>query len=343
MSQLQPRQEVILRAIVLEYVGGAEPVASELITSKYELGVKSATIRNEMADMSEMGYLEQPHTSAGRVPSDRGYRYFVDYLMKPLEPVSDAKSRVSDAASQGEALQGLLRETTRALSRATHLLSAATTIRDGAITVRSPLVSAIGPHQALLVLPLSNGDVKNRGIECPPGLTLEEIGAANEALREHVTGKTLRQIQRAKPPAGGRSPAHDKFLGIVWASLRSIARELTRGHLISEGEEFLFGQPEFQRELPLLSDLIDKLKESDILFDALAAPGENATTVTIGRENRHSDLQRLSVIRQSFYVGQNEVGTIAIVGPTRMPYEAGIPLVNFTAKALSEALTRHFG
>ncbi len=343
MDPLAPRQEVILRAIVLEYVGGAEPVASEFITSKYELGVKSATIRNEMAELSELGYLEQPHTSAGRVPSDQGYRYFVDYLLKPLEPGPEAKNRVQDVAGQGEALQGLLRDTTRALSRATHLLSAATTIRDGAITLRNPLVSAMGPHQALLVMPLSNGDVKNRAIECPPGLTLEEIGAANEALRDHASGKTLRQVQRMKPPVGARTPALEKFLSGVWTSLRAMAREQTRGHLISEGEEFLFGQPEFQRELPLLSELIESIKESDALFDALTVPGETATTVTIGKEHRHRGMQRLSVIRQTFYVGQNEAGTIAIVGPTRMPYEAGIPLVNFTAKALSEALTLHFG
>ena len=342
MTDLAPRQQVILRAIVLEYVSGAEPVASELLTSKYDLGVKSATVRNEMAEMSEMGFLEQPHTSAGRVPSDMGYRFFVDHLIKPIEPESATKGTVKKASEEGDALQSLLRETTRALSRSTHLLSAATTIRDGTITVRSALVSAMGPQKALLVLPLSNGDVLNRALECPPGLTLDEIGLANEALQKEIAGKTLRQLQRSKPPAG-RSSSLDKFLNGIWTNMRSLAKELTRGHLISEGEEFLFGQPEFQRELPLLSDLLQTIKDSDILFDALTSPGEPATTVTIGRENKHEDLRRLSVIRQTFYVGHNEAGTIAIIGPTRMPYEAGIPLVNFTAKALSEALTRHFG
>src|SRR5690349_8648351 len=173
MSELAPRQQVILRAIVLEYVSGAEPIASELLTSKYDLGVKSATVRNEMAELSEQGYLEQPHTSAGRVPSDQGYRYFVDNLIRPRDPEADAKGRVKGATEEGEVLRSLLSETTKALSRATHLLSAATTIRDGAVTVRSALVSAMGPQTALLVLPLSNGDVQNRMLECPPGLTLE--------------------------------------------------------------------------------------------------------------------------------------------------------------------------
>lgn len=344
MSELEPRQRVLLRAIVLEYVSTAEPVSSELLTSKYELGVKSATVRNEMAEMSERGFLEQPHTSAGRVPSDRGYRFFVDHLLDVQEPLPDAKGQVRRVSEDGEALQNLLRDMTRALSRATHLLSAATTVRDGGIVVRSAFVSAMGPQQALLVVPLSNGDIQNRALECPPGLTLQEIGMANEALREHAAGKTLRQLQRSKPPAAGAATEPlSKFLATLWASLRAISRDLTRGNLVSEGEEFLFGQPEFQRELPVLTDLLETLKESDILFDALTSPGETATTVTIGKENRHEDLHRLSVIRQTFYVGKNEAGTIAIVGPTRMPYEAGIPLVNFTAKALSEALTKHFG
>lgn len=343
MSELDPRKQVILRAIVLEYVSTADPVASELLTSKYDLGVKSATVRNEMAEMSNLGFLEQPHTSAGRVPSDKGYRYFVDYLIRPRDPSPEAKGQVKKVADDGEALQSLLRDVTRALSRSTMLLSAATTVRDGAITVRNAFVTAMGSQQALFVVPLSNGDVQNRALEIPEGLTLDEVGQANGALRENVAGKSLRSLQRSKPPVSAGGEAYAKFLNTLWSCLRSMCRELTRGQLISEGEEFLFGQPEFQRELPLLTDLLDSLKESDVLFDALTMPGEGATTVTIGRENRHADLHRLSVIRQTFYVGANEAGTIAIVGPTRMPYEAGIPLVNFTAKALSEALTKHFG
>src|SRR5262249_29961124 len=158
-------------------------------------------------------------------------------------------------------------------------------------------VSAMGPQTALLVLPLSNGDVQNRVVDCPAGLTLAEIGQANAALKEHVSGKTLRHLQRSKPPAFSNSATLDKFIANIWSNLLTVARELTRGHLISEGEEFLFGQPEFQRDLSVLGDLLEKIKESDVLFDALTAPGEKATTVTIGRENRHQDMRRLSVIR----------------------------------------------
>src|SRR5437588_11331692 len=133
MSELEPRKQSILRAVVFEYVTTAEPVGSELLTQKYNLGVKSATIRNELADLAEQGYLEQPHTSAGRIPSDQGYRYFVDNLIVPRDPESSSKQRVRDAAEDGEALLTMLRETTRALSRLTHLLNAATLVRDASV------------------------------------------------------------------------------------------------------------------------------------------------------------------------------------------------------------------
>src|SRR3954447_6189397 len=121
MSELDPRKQTILRAIIVEYVDAAEPVGSEMLVQKYALGVKSATVRNKMAEMSELGYLEQPHTSAGRIPSDLGYRYYVDRLLQIPELAESAKSRVRGAAEDGEALQSLLRDTTRALSRLTHL------------------------------------------------------------------------------------------------------------------------------------------------------------------------------------------------------------------------------
>src|SRR6185312_6059439 len=126
MSQLDARKQTILQAIIIEYVTGAEPVGSEALVQKYELGVKSATVRNEMAEMSDLGYLEQHHTSAGRIPSDLGYRYYVDHLILLRDVDEQSKSKVKNGAEEGDALQSMLRDTVRALSRVTHLLGVAT-------------------------------------------------------------------------------------------------------------------------------------------------------------------------------------------------------------------------
>jgi heat-inducible transcriptional repressor len=156
-----------------------------------------------------------------------------------------------------------------------------------------------------------------------------------------VAGKSLKTIGKLKPQVGGRS-AFDSFISVIWSQIRTISRDLTRGILITEGEEFMFAQPEFQRDASILSDLLTHLADSDVLYESLA-PGDSSQTVTIGREHRHEKMHRLSVVRHSFFVGDKEAGVIALVGPTRMRYETSIPVVHFTARALSEALTRFFG
>jgi heat-inducible transcriptional repressor len=342
MSELHARKQSILHAIIVEYIQAVEPVASEQLVQKYNLGVKSATVRNEMAELSDLGYLEQPHTSAGRIPSDLGYRYYVDRLI--FQDVWDEVSmqKVRTASEQGEALQKVLRDTARALSRLTHLFSVATTLRDQDVTVRNALLSALGPSQALLVLILSNGHVENKMIDCPAGLTLEDVGRLNDQLRLATTGKTLRSLLRLKPMGMGGSVVADKLAGTIFSAIRSLSRELTRGVIITEGEEFIFAQPEFHGDIALLNGFLNHLADSDVLYESVAT-GDQVDTVTIGRENRLEQMRRFSVVRHSYYVGDKEAGVIALIGPTRMRYEKSIPIVNFTAKALSQSLTKFFG
>src|SRR5471030_137185 len=247
MPELDSRKQTILQAIIIEYVTNADPIGSEALVQKYHLGVKSATVRNEMAEMADLGFLEQPHTSAGRIPSDLGYRYYVDHLIMTRDLDEVAKSRVKDATDDGDALHILLRDTVRALSKVTHLLGVATTVRDSQVTVRNAVVSALGPAQALLVLVLSNGQVENRMIEVPVGLTLEDVGRANELLTTSLAGKDLKQLTRSKTPASAGTAAVDKLVVTLWANIRGIARDVTRGVLITEGEEYMYAQPEFQR------------------------------------------------------------------------------------------------
>lgn len=342
MSELDPRKQTILRAVVFEYVTTADPVGSELLTQKYDLGVKSATVRNELADLSELGFLEQPHTSAGRIPSDLGYRYFVDKLIVRREPTPEAKQKVRQSADEGDALLNMLRETTRALSRITHLFTAATLVRDANVTVRNAVISALGPNQALLVLVLSNAHVENRMLDIPAGVTLQDIGQANELLTSACVGKTLRWFNRNKAPAVPQNAALEKFLSVVWSALRSVAKDISKSTITTEGEEFLFGQPEFQRDVAALADMLEHFKDSEILVDALNAPSDQPQHVVIGRENKFQQLHQLSVVRQTFHVGENEAGVIALIGPTRMQYEMSIPLVNYTAKVLTDSLTKFF-
>lgn len=341
MDPLDARKQTILRAVIFEYIRGAEPIGSEMLAAKYQLGVKGATIRNELSDLSELGYLEQPHTSAGRIPSDRGYRYYVDKMIVIGDPTGETKNKVKGATEEGDALQDLLTETTRVLSRLTHQLTAATVVRNQNITIRSIVASALGPKQAIVVVVLSNGHVENRMVEVPAELTLPELGAVNEWMAKALVGLTLRGAAKVK--ASLPDERGSKLLAVVNQALKSISREVNRVSVTTQGEEFLFGQPEFNRDTQALAEMLDSLKESELLADAIQTPSDQPQIVTIGREHKYPQLQKLSLIRQSFFVGENEAGVIAIIGPTRMAYETSIPLVNFTAKALSDSLTKFLG
>lgn len=342
MPDLDARKQSILHAVIVEYVRGAEPVGSELLVQRYQLGVKSATVRNELAEMSDLGFLEQPHTSAGRIPSDMGYRYYVDRLIVPKGPEQETRQQVKDVTEEGDALHATLRDTARVLSRLTHLLTVAATVRNQDVSIRNAVVSALGPKQALLVLVLSNGHIENRMLECPAGLTLDDVGYANEILSTQVAGKKLRTMMRSKAPTGG-SQATEKLVLSIWTAIRAVTKELTRGILVTEGEEFMLAQPEFQRDTGMLKLLLETLSDSDLLHEAIQRPKEGVEAVTIGRENKLEAMRQVSVVRNSFFVGETEAGIIALVGPTRMRYERSIPLVHYTARALSDALTKFLG
>jgi heat-inducible transcriptional repressor len=340
VENLDTRKQLLLKAIVIEYVRFAEPISSDALVQKYDLGVKSATVRNELAEMVDMGLLEQPHTSAGRIPSDSGYRFYVDHLI--IERAIEETQKLIDKKEidESEVLQDMLRDTLKVLSRATQQLSVATMTKDTNLKVVTALISAIGPTQALLVVALNNGHVENRLIECPKNLTLEDIGAVNDSLRTKIVGNTLGNLSKAKPSLMIANPAVEKLLASIFSHLRTISKNLTRGKVLTEGEEFLFAKPEFHHDSLGLSELFRQLVESDVLYESVMP---HTDVVTIGKENKSEQMQRFSVVRRNYSIGPNEIGVVGLVGPTRMDYEVGIPLVNFTANALSRSLTKFFG
>lgn len=340
-TDLSARKAQILRAVIIEYVRGAEPIASDLIAQKYELGVRSATVRAEMADITDLGFLEQPHTSAGRIPSDSGYRYYVDHLLSPQAATDDEKSRLRTVQDEEETLKELLVETTKVLSRMTSLCAAAATIKDSSVPLKHGILTVLGPGKGLLVLVMGNGHVENRLVEIPPSATIEQIGQVNEVIAATLVGLQLGAISRHRFASSGNQGV-DAILGVVGEIVRSVAKELTKGHFITEGEEYILAQPEFIRDHSLLESVVRSLEDQEALRSAIvgAPPIEEGTT--IGREHGKEELRPLAISRRIFFVGGNEAGALAIIGPTRMNYDRGLSLLDHTAKAVSQTLTRLF-
>ncbi len=343
MSQppLSDRKRNIVRAVVLEYVSGAEPVSSELIASKYQLGVRSATVRNEMAEMTEIGLLDQPYTSAGRIPSDLGYRFYVDHLLNIDSPVADDRRTLRRASRDEETLRDLVHETTKALSRMTKLMAAAVTVRDSSVRIRNAVVTALGPDRALFIAVLENGHTENRILDCPPGLTLSQIGMVNDRLTTLYGSQSLGSTKTIKIPSIG-NPAGDQLLTAAGQAMRNVARDLTRGNLIVEGEEYVLSQPEFQREPDALRQIVESVSNEDALREEVSATQPSGQTITIGTENQREPHYPLTFLRQSFRVGEQEAGILAIIGPTRMQYGRNMGLLDYTATSISQVLTKLF-
>ncbi len=339
METLSERQEKILHAVIVEYVDTGEPVPSALIVERYPLGVGPATVRKELSELAERGYVEQPHISAGRIPSDVGYRYYVERLARP-QAVPKARAHIRHLAETESDVDELFSATCRFLASLTHALSLAATINQPETSVKHISLSALGPKKLLLTVVLSTSVVENRLIDASD-FTLEDVATVTALLKQHAETQKLRHLARRPVPALPYArPSVQALFAKVWKTLRSLARTLTAGKILSEGTSYLIAQPEFQKDIHALAEVLSALEDAEIARGAIEQPAERTPAVSIGRENEPTPLKRLAIIAGKVTVKGEEAGIIAIVGPTRLKYEFAIPLVQETSQALSDVLTQ---
>lgn len=336
--ELGERKCRILGAVVHDYIATAEPVGSESLAQKYNLGVKPATIRNEMAAMSELGYLRQPHTSAGRVPSDLGYRYYVDRLM----PAPRLGSRESERARHGfdnceTEVEELIQQTCRILSSLTRYTSMATPPKTDAVSVKHVMVSIVSPSKLLVVTLLNTGHVDHRFVEYDGSLSPTDVPAmtnlANERLQGAESDTALAQGPFPRELAHLR-PVYDKIAQKVRQALTAAEDD----HIYMDGTGNILRQPEFHQS-ERIAVLLNALEKRKLLYQVLskALLGPDVTVI-IGSENQLSDMRECSFVTARYTVGDRVVGSIGVIGPTRMDYRRAVGAVRFMASNLSEML-----
>lgn len=341
--ELGARKWAILRAVVQDYVETAEPVGSEALVHRYRLDVRPATVRNEMAEMSDLGYLKQPHTSAGRIPSDSGYRYFVDHSEMPAAPEPDARARLRELGRSGDDLVALLAESCRLLARMSRYIALAGTASGDSVFLKQVILSPVGSERVLLVLVLSNGRVENRTLEAPGTLSITELGKANEAITGAAAGRSLRQLARARlPDTSNLPPQAAELAQDAFRELKATARSLSRGATIHDGIANLLAQPEFRRDVASLEEVLALLESGSVLEDVVDWSSTGESAVVIGSESGQQSLSQVSIVASRFYIGDEEAGTIGVLGPTRMRYAAAVSLVRYTSQVLSDTLTKMF-
>src|SRR5579871_141015 len=343
MPPLDSRKVRILKAIVKDYVLTTKPVGSERLIEVYNIGCKSATVRNEMAEMAEMGYLVQPHTSAGRIPTDRGYRYYVNELMDcetalSREDVYHAEQLSEPTRSE---IEEIIQQTCRILSRLTSYTSLATDPSTESTTVRRFYLTEAGPRHMLMVLLLSTGQVEHRLVELETPPTEAALLRVSNYVNLLVIGRELEEIGRATRPRAlpAEVAPHAVILDRVFATLTQAAHVLSERRVFMEGTNQFLRQPEFH-DVQRLEILLNALEERSALYQMLSRVLlKDDVTIIIGAENGWRPMQECSIITTSYRIGTRIAGYLGVVGPTRMQYDRAAAAVNLMARNLSTVLT----
>jgi len=337
---LGERKQRILGAVVREYVETVRPVGSEELAARHAWGVKSATIRNELAELADMGLLRQPHTSAGRIPSDLGYRFYVDNLMQ-VQPIARPAAR---RQAQGDAveLDFLLRRTCTLLARMTSYTAVATPPRPADVAIADILLSPTTVDMALLTILLSSGEVSNRLLPKTPDVTEQAIGPVARAARETFAGRSVSSFADGKvepPPAGLPEDARPLFKIVAQVVASAMQQQASEDDVVIEGSTEIMRQPEF-RESSKVEGVMEALQRGTLVFQMTGVRrGGGQFAVVIGTENVVEAMQDCSIVSAPYYAGTRERGSIGVVGPTRMDYDRAVPAVQFFARALSDMLT----
>lgn len=335
---MDDRKKQILQAITDDYIASAEPVGSRTIARKYRLGVSPATIRNEMADLEDAGYLEQPHTSAGRIPSDKGYRFYVDALMDPAEIPPEERFRLQfEVASRQRAADEMIHHTARLLSLLTRYTSVVLVPAISETICRHVQLVPIDANHLLVVLVTEPGFVQNRIIEVSEPIDVELIEHLNAVLRNHLRGVTLRDVT-GTVIAGLRAEIDNNPL--FYAVMDLISEGLERDDQVYlEGAINIFEHPEF-RDVERAKVLLRLLEEREAMSGLLAQLGSRpGLTVTIGSENPRTEMQECSLVTAAYSSGGHVIGILGLIGPTRMDYARVVSMVEYVAESLSELLS----
>jgi heat-inducible transcriptional repressor len=344
---MDERKKQILHALIRDYVDVGEPVGSRTIAKKYDLGVSPATIRNEMSDLEEMGFIRQPHASAGRIPSDKGYRYYVDHLMEPQEKLlSDAEQQmVSDFFSNCAAeMEQLFQQSCKLLSSMTNYTAMLVKpkLAEGVLE-RFKLVR-LGGKQLLAIMITDDGKIHNKILNVGAEFSDSQLAEFELLLQDRVLGLSLSQVtdkivsEMAKQLLQQQTMLRQAFT-MLQDMLFDYKNADANNNLMIQGTLNLLKQPEFH-DVDTVRELFSVLETDEVVKDLLlvASQQRHGTVVYIGDELNAQGMSACSMVTTPYYVNGERVGSIGVLGPTRMPYPKVIALVEQIGQEVSNKM-----
>lgn len=339
--EMTERKKKVLRSIVDLYIRTAEPVGSKAIAELPDMNYSSATIRNEMAELTAMGYLEQPHTSAGRVPSAAGYRLYVDELMADYRLSLDETKSINTAIEEKmQRVDKLVEKVAKLVSQATDLPAISMASRNAGATVKRFELIAAGEGSFILVIMLSNDEVVNKLIKLPMSVEDGDLKVLSALLNATMTGLsaeafTADLLERLMSSAGAAA-------GLVPVIVEFTADTLRRqgsANMAVAGQMRLLGQPEY-RDVDKAQRVLTSLDEEALANLPAVMQGQNGTRVLVGPEHVARELKDTSVVMTKFDIGDGMQGMIGVVGPTRMDYAKVTARLSYFAESLSKMFAK---
>jgi heat-inducible transcriptional repressor len=333
------RAKKILHAVVSEYLATGEAVGSQTVTRRYGLDVSAATVRNVMGDLEEIGLLRHAHTSGGRIPTDRGLRYYVDTLLRVRSLSTGEKEEIRErfGATRTD-LPEMMQKTSRLLRELSHLTVVVQAPRPDSDVVEHIEFVRLRDDQLLAVLASSSGQIQNKLVPLDVPLPPADLDRINNYLNSLVSGLTLDQVRaRLASEIESDRAAHDQLASRALQLAAAAVPSETGAEVLVDGQSnLLAGQTDLERAKTLLRTLEEKDLIVRLLDRTLSAPG---ICVFIGAEANLADLTDISVVAAPYGGDGKPLGTIGVIGPSRMNYSRVIPLVDFTSEMISDVLT----
>ena len=338
---LNERKKKILQIIIEDYISSAEPVGSRTIARKYDLGLSPATIRNEMSDLELLGYLEQPHTSAGRIPSAQAYRFYVDALIEPGTLTDNDMALIDGWYNERRRnIDDIFQSTAKILSRMTQNVSMVLTNQQTIANFCYLKFLPLDRQHAILCIVADDGSIDTNVIDIPLGMSSEEMDYLAGKMSKLLEDRNLSDISVEILQTVHTDVVEDK---LIFSSLLQAVRKMTgrrqEQKVFLGGTKQLLNQPEF-RDVERVRNLLGILEEEKVLKDLLQGGEDSGLKVTIGSENKFTGIQDCSMVQATYRLNGQIVGTMAVLGPTRMEYGKVISVMDYLHKYLKTILDK---
>ncbi len=334
--EMDERKMRILQAIIDDYILTGVPVGSRTISKKYDMGLSSATIRNEMSDLEEQGYLDQPHVSAGRIPSAKAYRLYVDSLLKTGKIKDDRIDTVSSHFfGRAHQIEDVIDHAAKVISSLTRYTAVVLSPRGKMPKIQTVQLVPVSRDAALVVIVTDNGIVRDSTIRLSGEIDSDTLYTISRAITQALNGHTLTEACEILPGMIGRMQENEALLQSFYGMLNDRRASPRQPHVAVGGTSNMLSYPEYN-DVEKARNFLSLMETRDRLASIIRGNGEMAFTVRIGPETGVPEMADCSIVTATYSTGGGQQGTIGVIGPTRMQYSRVISILNIMGSQLTD-------